>query len=297
MISSLRFLPLLLALSMAAPAATPSASPAASLAEARQQRADLLRDEIRSLDARIESRLATIIDGLAQVTDSKDSRTKVARLKEDTAKALGQNIGNYQRRRAALLEELRRPTLQLTAAQKQQIIAALDARIEKRVAQILALQKSFPSHQDYDRYKVTAGERRGADYSINEDFRQNQRVTAHTDQMRDKVIASLRQSIARLEQQSRTLAATPGLEKERARNDALLAERRKQLREALENRPTEAQRAVDQKEAQGLDQALRQATEELRRDFTTLFARYNAYLPALAEANVARAQAAAPRTR
>ena len=297
MISSLRFLPLFLALSMTAPAATPPAAPAASLTEVRQQRADLLRDEIKSLDARIESRLATIITGLSQITDSKDSRTKVARLKEDTAKALGQNIANYQRRRAALLEELRRPTLQLTAEQKQQIIAALDARIEKRVAQILELQKSFPTHKDYDRYEVTGSRDWGTEYKVNDDFRQNQRVTTHTDQMREKVIASLRQSIARLEQQGRTLAATPGLEKERARNDALLAERRKQLKDALENKPTVAQRAVSQKEAQGMDQALRQATEELRREFTTLFARYNAYLPALAEANVARAQAAAPRAR
>lgn len=297
MISSLRFLPLLLALSMTAPAATQPTAPAASLAEVRQQRADLLRDEIKSLDTRIESRLATIIGGLAQITDSKDSRTKVARLKEDTAKALGQNVTNYQRRRAALLEELRRPTLQITAEQKRQIIAALDARIEKRVAQILELQKSFPTHKDYDRYEVTGSRDWGTEYKVNDDFRQNQRVTAHTDQMRDKVIASLRQSITRLEQQNRTLAATPGMEKERAQNDAMLAERRKQLKDAVENKPAVVQRAVSQKEAQGLDQALRQATEELRREFTTLFARYNVYLPALAEANAARAQAAAPRGR
>lgn len=294
MISPLRYLPIFVAFTATVSAAVPApaSAPLAAVADARQQRADLLRAEIKSLDARIESRLATIIDGLAKITDSKDSRTKVARLKEDTVNALAQNLSNYQRRRAALLEELRRPTLLITAEQKRQIITALDARIEKRVSQILELQKSFPTHKDYARYEATGSSDLGTEYKVSDDFRQNQRVTAHTNQMQEKVIAGLRQSIARLEQQIHTLAATPGMEKERAQSEALLVERRKQLKEALENKTTVAQRSVSQKEAQGLDQALRQATEELRRDFTTLFARYNAYLPALAEANAARAQAA-----
>jgi hypothetical protein len=256
--------------------------PAAVVLQAREQRVALLHDEITELNARLESRLDRIIDALAHVADSKNSRTKAARLNEDTIKSLTLNLDNYGRGRAALREELRLPALQLTAKQKQKILAALDARIEQRIAQILALLKSFPSHQGND-----------------QDFRQNQRMATHTDQMREKVIASLQQSMARLQKENRTLAAisAEGVDGERARNNRLLDERRKQLAETLENHPTTEGRAAGQKEALDLDQALGRASEELRRDIALLFARYNAYLPALAEANLAREQLAAAKQR
>src|SRR5436190_24348661 len=60
----------------------PNAAQLTVLLNARDLRANLLRDEIRELDQRIEQRVKTIIDGLSGIADSKDSRTKVARLKE-----------------------------------------------------------------------------------------------------------------------------------------------------------------------------------------------------------------------
>src|SRR5258705_185373 len=75
----------------------------------RQQRVDLLRDEIKQIDARIESRLDVIVDTLKTISDSKDSRTKVAQMKEDTGKRLMKTISYYDQKRAALKEELRKP--------------------------------------------------------------------------------------------------------------------------------------------------------------------------------------------
>ena len=77
----------------------------------RQQRVDLLRDEIKQTDARIESRLDVIVDTLKSISDSKDSRTKVARMKEDTGKRLVQTIQYYDQKRASLKEELGNPRL------------------------------------------------------------------------------------------------------------------------------------------------------------------------------------------
>src|SRR5687768_10240507 len=68
--------------STAKPAANnPTANLAAweNAVRAREQRASLLRDEIKALDARIETRIDSIIKALRSIADSKDSRTKVAR--------------------------------------------------------------------------------------------------------------------------------------------------------------------------------------------------------------------------
>jgi hypothetical protein len=247
----------------------------------------LLRDEIKALDARIEGRIDTIVGALRAIGDSKDSRTKVARMKEQTIGALKKNIGYYQGKRAALQEEMRRPTLRLTGEQKRKGIEVFDARIEKRIAQILEVQKSLPAHQDFERYKVTGSDWNGTTYAVNEDHRQNQRVTAYTNSQRKEIEGGLRSSIARIEQQNRALKAQGAPAAEIAKNDALLAERRKQLAGALAPAATPT-RAIGQKEALELDKALQTAIADLRKDFTTLFARYSAYLQELSAVNAAR---------
>ena len=164
--------------------------------QAREQRAALLRDELKAQDARIEA----IVTALQSITDSKDSRTKVTRLKETTIGGLMKNLEYFR--------------------QKRRGIAVFDARLEQRVAQILALQKSFPTHRDYERYQARDGGDWGVTYSVNEDHRQNQRLTAHTNAQRDELTAGLRRNIERLEQQNRALktqGASAAL-KDRSRN-------------------------------------------------------------------------------
>ena len=111
-----------------------------------------MRDEIKQADERVVSRIDAIVQTLTSISDSKDSRTRVARMKEDTMKRLYNTMSYYDRKRAAMKEELRNPRLQLTVEEKQKVIAQFDARIEKRAQQIFALYKSMPSHKDYDRY-------------------------------------------------------------------------------------------------------------------------------------------------
>lgn len=68
-------------------------------------------------------------------------------------------------------------------------------------------------------------------------------------------------------------------------NDALIAERRQQRFEvALPSGGTG--RSVGTAEAESLDRALKDAVDQLRRDFTILFTRYNSFL---AELNKLRA--------
>ena len=71
--------------------AAPAAAPAPTLMEqlevslgAREKRAAWTHYEIKTLDSRIEERLEVILEALRSISDSKDSRTKVARMKEQT---------------------------------------------------------------------------------------------------------------------------------------------------------------------------------------------------------------------
>lgn len=264
---------------------------------AREQRANLLRDEIKALDSRIEARVDSLVGALSAIGDSKDSRTKVARMKEQTIGSLKRSISYYQNKRATLQEELRRPTLQLTEEQKKRGISVFDARMEKRVAQILALQKSLPTEKDYDRYEATGSNNWGTTYVMNEDYKQNQRVTAVTNTQRKEIETGLRNSIARLEQQNRTLRAQIGatpkvartgdLAEQIAKNEALIAERRKQLAVALAPVATPT-REIGGKEAADLDKALNTSITDMRGDFNTLFARYNALIQELSAVNATR---------
>lgn len=293
---------LALAAPLCAQAPAPTAEQLKSWMAIRQQRVDLLRDEVKQIDARIESRLDVIVDTLKTVTDSKDSRTKVARMKEDTGKRLMKTIDYYAQKRAALKEELRNPRLQLTAEEKRKMIATFDARIEKRTQQILVLNKSMPAHEEHERYKATSGGWWGTEYERNAEYEQNRRMTAHSNTQRDALVKQLEASIARLDRQSRTLAAQVAaatdpvqrktLTEELAKTDGLIAERRKQRVEILKPSDT-ATHTVALKEALDMDKAMQTAINDLRRDFTTLFERYNTLLNELSTLHATEAALAA----
>jgi len=302
----LLFSPIVFISSLGALSAQPSPAPApqnaypTSLVQAREQRVALLLGEIKSSDRRIEDRIDTVVEGLTRIRDSRDSGSQVARLKTDTMTALAKSIENYQRKRAALVEEIRRPTLRITIEQKKKIIAIFDQRIEKRVAQILALQKSFPTYREGDRYTAVGGGDYGPYFVENEAWRQNRRMSQQTDSQREKVLAGLKKSIDRLESQKRLLKSRAATSKipyqvelineEIARIDGLVAERRLQVAEVYEE-TNDGGRAVSQREASGLDKTVKAAQTALQRDISALFQRYSEYLTALSDLDAARTAA------
>jgi hypothetical protein len=272
----------------------------------RQQRVDLLRNEIKQIDSRLESRIDVIVDTLKTISDSKDSRTKVARMKEDTGKRLKKTIDYYDQKRAALKEELRNPRLKLTDEEKRKMIAVFDERIAKRTQQILELNKSMPKHEDHERYRATGGGWWGTEYERNEEYDQNRRMTSHSNTQRDAIVKQLDTIIARLDRQSRTLktqiAATSDplqrqtLSEELAKTDALIAERRQQRLDTLRPSGTPTH-TVALKEAMDMDKALQTAIGELRTEFTTLFQRYNTFLNELSTLHATEAALAAKTAR
>ena len=291
-------LALLPAAALTAQAASPDTNVLKAQIDARDKRADLLLDEIRSADSRIEDRIDELLRVLRSVGDSKDSRTKVARMKEQTIDALQKNLQYFDQRRASLLQELRNPRVNLTEDEKRRAITKFDERIDKRVRQILDLGKSLPTHKDYEQYKSVGSAWYGATLIENEDYKQNKRLTAHTNTQRDEIIKELRRSIDRLDRQSRTLhtqiqAATTDAQRkaladEIARNDSLAKTRHAQLVETLTPSETPT-RPISGKEAQDLDATLRKSIEDLQREFTSLFQRYFSYVTERSAVNTAKA--------
>jgi len=284
----------------------PTAEQLKSWLAIRQQRVDLLRNEIKQIDSRLESRLDVIVDTLETISDSKDSRTKVARMKEETGKRLKKTIDYYDQKRAALKEELRAPRLKLTDEDKRRMIAVFDERIEKRTQQILALNKSMPTHEDHERYRAVGGGWWGTEYERNEEYDQNRRMTSHSNTQRDAIVKQLDASIARLDRQSRTLktqiAATSDplqrqtLTDELAKTNAMIAERGQQRLDTLRPSGTPTH-TVALKEAMDMDKALEAAVSELRTEFTTLFQRYNTYLNEISALRATEAALAAKTAR
>lgn len=269
----------------------------------RQQRVGLLRSEIEEMDGHFESRVDLLVETLVKINDSKDSRTKVARMKEETQNKLLETVKYYEQKRAALKEELRNPRTHLTAAEKQQAMGTFDARIEKRVKQILALSKSMPQHKDYERYRATGGGWWGTQYERNQDYEQNRRITSHVNQQRKAIAKELDSSIARLDQQLRTLKTQAArataeqqqlLNQEIARTETMIANRRQQKLE-LHQSSDFAARSVNLKEAAELDRSLQREIAALKSDLTTLFQRYHEFISELSyqhatEAAIARTE-------
>lgn len=285
-----------------APAAQPDKAHLKAQVDAREKRADLMRDELLAADARIEATVDRIVETLKMVGDSKDSRTKVARLKEDTVKRLAKNMEFYQRKRAELQEQLRRPTLNLSLEEKQRAIAKVDARMEKRVQQILELNKSMPTHKDYEKYKAIDNGWYGTTFAVNEDYKQNQRLMTHTNSQRGKILEGLQKSVDKLDRQNRSLqesmtratseAHRKLLQDEITRNEQLLKERRTQIADMA--KPTlDSSRPISGKEAQNMDMALRRTVDSLQRELATLFQRYSVYIQERASVNTAKAALAA----
>jgi hypothetical protein len=201
------------------------------------------------------------------------------------------SIDYYDQKRAALKEELRNPRLVLTDSEKRKMIAAFDERIEKRTGQVIALNKSMPSYQEHERYRSTGGGWWGTEYERNEEYDQNRRMTSHSNKQRDAIVKQFDTSIARLDRQARSLktelSATKDtlqqqtLGEELAKTEALITERKKQRLETLTPYGETPTHTVALKEAMDLDKAIQTEAIDLRRDFTTLFQRYNTLLTEL----------------
>jgi hypothetical protein len=165
---------------------------------AREERFALLKKDLLDLDARLEKQVDSIVKHLASLTDSNDSRTKVANMKDDVIDGLVRSIWIYRQKRVTVFERMRTENI-VPKEELEKTLKAFDDHINKRVAQVMEIAKSYPGHQDMDKYESYGSSYYNGyeheDTRISEDWKQNRRDNTSGRQARKEVLQQLEKAI------------------------------------------------------------------------------------------------------
>ena len=277
-----------------APATAPAADTAPAIAAidrqitARQDRITTIVNQIVELDAGIESAINDVQEMLKRVTDSKDSKTAVARLKREVMEKLKKAAEYYGQKRATVSESLRTSKNKFERADLFKDRSAFDDRINKRIEGIVDLAMSMDSYKEYEQYHTESNNNwwgGGSSIYRNPDYDQNKRATRQTDAAAKEIIDSLEKSLSRLDIEERSLktkladAKTPEqkqqIEGDMERVRTLKRQRYDQIEELSAGRRSESAVPISRKEAQRMENLIDEIAANARRDFQSLFARYN----------------------
>jgi hypothetical protein len=254
----------------------------------RQERFDMLKADLLSLDARVEKQINDIVMKLASLKDSNDSKTKVANIKGDVIDALVRTIWIYRQKRVDVFEQMRKDT-NVPKEELEKTLKTFDERIGKRVAQVMELAKSFPGHQDVEKYESD-----NSSYSngwfressrISEDYKQNRRAnnsgkTARRDLLQelDKAVqtnqsrrASIADALANRKLSDKEKAIQ---QEELGRIDAAIDNLKLQRRQLALPDGSSAGRSIGGDEARDAEKMLDDARADLARDFWDIMRKY-----------------------
>lgn len=254
----------------------------------REARLVELGNEIVTLDARIEKRVAELVGMLAGMRDSQDSRFKVSQIKRDAINQLQAGIERYARKRAEVKEKIRKGD---TAALGD--LDKIDAHNLKRVEQIVELTKSFPTHSDVDKYEASGSATYWNGYyqedvRVSEDWKQNRRDGVQSGKQRNETAEELRKGIERMESLRRDLVSQLENQKlsEESRNlaihelgqkDAIIERLKSQLQEVVMGEASPGSRQPSLDEAIDIGKLIEDASSDLRDDVSRLFKLYDVF--------------------
>ena len=261
----------------------------------REKRIAELGQDIVTLDARIEKRVAELVKMLADMRDSKDSRTKISNIKQDAIEGLRRGIDLYAAKRREMTERIKAGD-EATMGD----LGKFDERIFRRVDQIVELGKSFPTHKDVDKYESDGSSYWNGYYydnsRVSDDWKQNRRDNMKTGQTRDEVTKAIREGIERLDQRRRSLkdlldnrkpseAARKLYIREIGEIDSQTERLNSELVEMTTSAGGNASRAPGLDEAVDIGNMLDDARKDLRGDVSNLFRLYDEFAAGRAKLN------------
>jgi len=252
----------------------------------REKRLTELGQDIVTLDSRIEKRVDELVKMLADMRDSQDSKTRVSKLKQEAIEGLKRGIELYVNKRKEMRERVK-------AGDEAALgdLGKFDQRIFRRVDQIVELSKSFPAHEDVEKYESDGGSYWNGYYDentrISENWKQNRRDNVQAGQTRDDTIKAIRESLDRLEQRRRSLkdllanrnpsqSARTLYVQELGQIDAYTERLNTQLVE-VNSASGSATRAPGLDEVIDIEQLLDDARRDLRQDVSSLFRLYEEF--------------------
>ncbi len=256
--------------------------------EEREIRASELTQDIVQLDERIEGRIDRILKQLESMKDSKESGTRVVRMKEDAIEGLRETIRLYDSKRRELKLEA---YSQDPSIDRDTLFSAMDkydARIEKRVDQILELAQTFAAHKDLPKYKYSRSSGwRGWSWETtrnNPEYQQNRKQTIHTDQTRQELIDALDKSIEGLDRRNREIGEIMKkeitsqyrelLQHELDQNNNLIVMREEQIGLML-NPPEESGTTTSTNSAMKVGHWIEDLVDDIQADMDEMFADIN----------------------
>ncbi|MGB6223644.1 hypothetical protein [Haloferula sp.] len=262
--------------------------------EAREERLNELVSDIRTLDARTEKRIDKFVASLTGLQDSESSKTRISQLKSQVIEGLRKSIQSYATERRKIYNRLTQDGNSNADAAREDALTKemglVDARIQKRVDQIVELAKSMPTGKDVDKYEADSESYHNGWYQensrISSAWRQNQRQQSATKVEIDELRKALQSNISDLENQRMQIAAAIKnqrmsaaeksiQEQELGRLDARLESRRNELMQLTMPSTDPSGEPTDKNTADNLLQMFQNARGDVANDQWSIIQKFN----------------------
>lgn len=254
----------------------------------REARFESQKQDLLALDGRVEKQVDEIVQNLASLKDSNDSKTRVANIKEDVVQALVRTIWIYRQKRMEVFERMRKDS-NVPIDQLEKNMKVFDDRIATRVNQVMELAKSSPGHQNIKKYESYGGSYYDGYYQedsrVSEDWKQNRRDNTSGKVIRRDVLQELDKALEKNQSRQKSLADTLASRKLSDSERALQQEELGRVDAAIDNLKAQrrelalptggAAREIGADEAHDAEQMLDDARRDLARDFSDIMRKYS----------------------
>jgi hypothetical protein len=257
----------------------------------RERRLAELTAEIMDRSQRTDARIGELVTLLTNVRDSQSSRRIVSQVTGEAIGNLKNMIEVYQRERRTIAERLRTDRSAPAEALNRDI-DTIDALIERRKTDIIALARSIPGNENLPRHESTGwaySSFHGGFYEtsrVSDAWRQNRRDRVQSTVQRREVQRALEESLGDLRQRQRRLVTALGntnltapqreiQQQELERVLVMIQQRQEQLEEI--NEPSEApEQTASRNEATELRNLIRNSRQDIAADFSQTLRLYRA---------------------
>ena len=244
------------------------------------------RNELVRLDASIEKQVGELVQYLTTVTDSTDSGTEIARIKEDVIQSLRKAIDWYARERVERLGPMKSRDGN-TSEQAAKEVGILDDHINTRVEQMLAITASLTKQTDFKKYETYYDDdsddvRR----KVRKEYKQDKKASGKGEEIKEDLAGGLEKAIQALEQKKTVIEQRLKLiphpearkpdEAELAWIEELLENRRQDLRDLTTQDSTGAT-PVGDKEADNVRRMIQASILRLKADWIQMQAMESQY--------------------
>jgi len=172
----------------------------------QKARVEKLSAEFFELNDQIEERIESVISALAALEDSKESKTRISRMKGRVIEDLKTAIGQLRRQRSANAAMLSRvPAEQRDNMAQTKANEVIDAKLKTRVDQIMTLSSSLYESRDVQKYEYYVKDKYDGDglelkRKRSKEYKQNKTQTSRASMQRGDLIKNIEEEQRRIDQ-------------------------------------------------------------------------------------------------